>query len=249
MDLGLSNRRALVTGSTRGIGRAIAETLLDEGCHVAVCARDPQGVERAVEELTGRGGRVVGRAVDVSDAAALRTWIDDASAQLGGLDVFVSNVSVGGGPDRWQETFEVDVLGTVRGCEAAVPHLERSGGAIVMISTTSAVETFRGPTAYGAFKAGLLNYAKNLSSELVGRGVRVNSVMPGPVFFEGGAWDGLRSSQPELYDSVLASLPTGRMATPQDVANVVVFLAGRPADYVTGATVVVDGGFTKRVQF
>ncbi|MCW2830768.1 MAG: 3-ketoacyl-ACP reductase [Aeromicrobium sp.] len=250
MQLGLEGRRALVTGSTRGIGRAVAEALLDEGADVAVCARDARAVERAVTELGGRGGgRVVGRALDVSDVDALRAWVEDASAQLGGLDVFVSNVSVGGGPDKWQETFDVDVMATVRGCEAAVPHLEREGGAIVMISTTSAVETFRGPTAYAAFKAGLLNYAKNLSADLAGRGVRVNSVMPGPVFFDGGAWDLLQRTQPDLVATVMAGLPMGRMASPQDVATAVTFLVSDAASYITGTTLVVDGGFTRRVQF
>ena len=249
MDIGLKGKRALVTGSTRGIGRAIVEALVAEGAHVAICARDDGAVRRTVAELTARGATVIGRAVDVADTAALQQWVDDASAELGGLEVFVSNVSVGGGPDKWQATFDVDVMATVRGCEAALPHLEAAGGAIVMVNTTSAVETFRGPTAYAAFKAGLLNYAKNLSADVAGRGVRVNSVMPGPVWFPGGAWEGISTTQPEFYDSVMASLPMGRMASPDDVANAVVFLVSEAANYITGTTVVVDGGFTKRVQY
>ncbi|MCU1477412.1 MAG: 3-ketoacyl-ACP reductase [Subtercola sp.] len=250
MDLGLAGKRVIVTGSTRGIGRSIVEHLLAEGGDVAICARDAEAVEVAVAELAGNGRTVIGRAVDVSDALALTAWIDDAAAQLGGLDIFVPNVSAGGGPDKWQVVFENDVLGTVRGIEAALPHLKAAGGgAITIINTTAAVETFRGPTAYAAFKAGLLNYAKNLSYELGADSIRVNSVLPGPVYFEGGAWETIEKAKPEFVASLTEQIPLGRMADPSDVARAVTFLVSDAARYISGTALVVDGGFLHRVQY
>jgi 3-oxoacyl-[acyl-carrier protein] reductase len=250
MDLGLGGKVALITGGTRGIGLSIAEHLLDEGADVGICARSADSVAETVARLSDRGkGRVIGRAVDVADAEALSSWITDSADELGGLDVLVPNVSAGGGPGKWQIVFEYDVMGTVRSVEAALPLLQESdAGAITIINTTAAVETFRGPTAYAAFKAALLNYAKNLSRELAPSGVRVNSVLPGPVFFEGGAWDTLKASQPEFFDSVVADLPMGRMATPADVARAVAFLSSPAAEYISGTALVVDGGFLRRVQ-
>lgn len=250
MDLGLSGKRALITGASRGIGKSIAEHLLAEGVDIAICARTAKGLEAAVAELSTIGPRVIGRTVDVSDTVALRDWVDWAADELGGIDAFVSNVSAGGGVDKWQETFQTDLMGNVRGAEAVIPHLAAAGGgSIVIINTTSAVEVFRGPTAYAAFKAGLLNYAKNLSREVGPDGIRVNSVLPGPVFFEGGIWETLKVAQPEYVAAVEADIPLGRMAEPADIARAVTFLSSAAARYISGTALVVDGSFTKRIQY
>src|SRR5579862_4172557 len=236
MELGLSGKVALVTGGTRGIGRSIADHLLDEGAHVAICSLSEEHVAEAVQQLTDRSqGRVFGQAVDVADAQQLSSWIGAAAAELGGVDILVPNVSAGGGPDKWQANYETDVLGTVRSVEAALPFLEASdAAAITIISTTAAVETFRGPTAYAAFKAALLNYAKNLSRELAPSGVRVNSVLPGPVYVDGGPWAAIKATQPEYVASVIAEIPMGRMASPADVARAVTFLSSPAAEYISG---------------
>ena len=249
MDLGLKGKRAIVTGATRGIGRAIAERLTAEGARVAICARDEEAVSEAVNEI---GGQTIGAAVNVKDADAYKAWLDDTVEQLGGLDVFVANVSGGGGMDsekNWWRCFELDVLHTVRGCEAVLPALKASGdGSVVIIGSTNAVEYFGGPMAYNAMKAALVNYSSQLSQFVRGEGVRVNTVSPGPIYFEGGAWEMIKGTMPKFYDSTVRKIPAGKMGTPEEVANVVTFLASPAASLVTGTNLIADNGYTKRVQ-
>jgi len=253
MDLGLRGKRAIVTGATKGIGRAIVELLAAEGCDIGLCARSEDEVEEAVRSLRRHGGTVVGNPVNVRDGDAYKAWLDATATALGGCDIFVPNVSAGGGMDsekNWWKNFEVDVLHTVRGCEALMPHLEKSGaGSIVMISSTNAVETFYVPMAYNAMKASLITYAKQLSQVAGRKNVRVNSVSPGPIYFEGGAWEMIKSTNQKMYDATLRAMPNGRFGTPEEVARVVAFLASPAGSLVTGANVVADNGFTKRVQF
>lgn len=253
MDLGLKGRKAIVTGATKGIGRAVVERLIAEGVDVALCARTAEEVDSTVKALSSRGPRVLGEAVNVRDGEAYKAWLGRAVETLGGCDVFVPGVSAGGGFDsekNWVRNFEIDVLHTVRGCEALTPHLERSGqGAIVIISSTNAVETFAAPMAYNAMKAALITYGKQLAQFLGRKGVRVNTVAPGPIYFEGGAWEMIKGTQPKLYEWAMKQIPCGRMGTPDEVARVVVFLASPAASLITGSNVVADNGFTKRVQF
>lgn len=253
MDLGLRGKKAIVTGATKGIGRRIVELMAAEGVDIGLCARSPEDVETTVAELRSKGVAVSGAAVNVRDGDAYKEWLGKTADELGGVDIFVPNVSAGGGMDsekNWWKSFEVDVLGTVRGCETLMPHLKKSGsGSIVIISSTNALEFFAGPMAYNAMKAALINYGKQLAQFVGGKGVRVNTVCPGPVYFEGGAWEMIKGAAPAMYDDAIAKIPSGEMGTPEQVANVVVFIASPAASLMTGSTVVADNGFTKRVQY
>jgi 3-oxoacyl-[acyl-carrier protein] reductase len=252
MDLGLSGKKALITAASRGIGLSIARQFADDGADVAICARSAGGLETAVKDLEQRGVRVFARAVDVSDGPALRAFVAEAASALGGLDIFVSNASAGGGMGEpaWQATFEIDVMSAARGVEAALPFLTKSdAGSIVFISSTAALEYLGVPQPYNAMKAALIAHAADLAQALAKQGVRVNTVSPGPIYFEGGNWEMIKNAMPAVYQGALAQCAIGRMGTPEEVARAVVFLASPAASLITGANLVCDGGFTKGHHF
>jgi 3-oxoacyl-[acyl-carrier protein] reductase len=251
VDLKLKGKKAIVTGGTRGIGRAIAEELAAEGADVAICARNKEQIGEAVAALAKKGVKAWGSPVDVADTKALRAWIAEATSALGGLDVLVANVSamaVAADEASWRKSFEIDVLGTVSGIEAALPALEKSGGgAVVIIGSVAAVEVV-GPTRpYNAVKAALLPYVKSLAQNWARKNVRVNMVSPGTIYFKGGVWHVREQQMPDLFKAAMGRNPTGRMGTPEEVASAVVFLASPRASFITGANLVVDGAVTQRV--
>lgn len=253
MDLHLAGKKAIVTGATRGIGRAIAELLTDEGCDVAICARHQDGVDETVEALARKGGEATGAAVDVADTKALRAFVGEMATRLGGLDIFIANVSALGmamDEETWRRSFDIDVMGTVAGVEAAVPLLEKSSaGAIVIVGTTGAVEMAGAMRPYASVKAALIPYVKGLARNLAAKGVRANMVSPGNVYFKGGVWNLVEERNPTVFNEMLARNPTGRMGTPEEVANAVVFLASPRASFITGTNLIIDGALTQRVQF
>jgi NAD(P)-dependent dehydrogenase (short-subunit alcohol dehydrogenase family) len=252
MELGLSGAKAIVTGSTKGIGRAIAETLLAEGASVAICARDAEGVGRAVDELSTRG-TVWGQAVDAGDSQALRDFVSAAIDQLGGLDIYVHNTSGKPGKtfEAWQNNMDIDLMALVHGVDAAAEAMVAGGrGALISISTSAVGEHFAsGSNSYSAFKAAVTNWTLGQAQVLGARGIRCNVVSPGPIWVDGGDWNRVKDARPEFFEVTEKTHPMGHIGTVQDVANAVVFLASPAAKHINGANLTVDGGFMKRVDF
>ncbi|HKI63660.1 MAG TPA: SDR family oxidoreductase, partial [Burkholderiales bacterium] len=231
--------------------RAIAEGFAAEGANVSICARNADEVAATVASLKTRGIKAYGRALDVADGPALAEWISASADELGGIDALVCNVSalaVGDTADTWEKSFRVDMMHTVNAVAAAAPFLEKSDcGSIVLISSVSGFEVDFAAGSYGAFKAALIHYAKGLSRQLVGKGIRVNCVSPGNTYFDGGIWQTIEKNMPDLFDSTLKVNPTGKFGTPQEVASGVVFISSPAASRVSGTNLVIDGALTVAV--
>jgi 3-oxoacyl-[acyl-carrier protein] reductase len=252
MDLQLRGRRALVSGGTKGIGRAIVEGFAAEGADVAFCARTEADVTATAKAIEEMGVRAFGRALDVADGPALTAWVVDAAEAFGGLDAVVANVSalsVGSAEENWKAEFDVDMMHSVRLVDAALPYLEQSDAAsITTISSVSGREVDFAAGAYAVMKAAVVHYAQGLAYHLAPKGIRANSVSPGNTYFEGGFWAYAEQNLPDLYAMALGLNPTGRMGTPEEVAAAVVFLASPRASRISGTNLVVDGALTKGVQ-
>ena len=252
MDLGLKGLKAVVTGGSKGIGRRAADFFAAEGADVAICARNAGDVKAAVESLRKKGVAAYGAAVDVADKTALKKFVADSAAALGGLDILVANVSALAAQDNeeaWQKAFEVDMMHTVHAVNAALPFLEKSKHpSVVVISSVSGREVdFAGP-AYGAFKAALVHYAQKLAHQYAPKMIRVNAVSPGNTYFDGGFWQSAEKNLPDLYKHALSLNPTGRMATPEEIGRGIVFLASPASGFTTGTKLVIDGALTRGVQ-
>jgi 3-oxoacyl-[acyl-carrier protein] reductase len=256
MDLQLQGKRAIVTGASRGIGRAIAETLAAEGASVAICARGQAGVDEVAAAIETKGGTAFGAAVDIADGPALKTWVASAAERLGGLDILISNASAltrAAAEEDWRKMYDIDLMGAVRALEAARPFLEKAGAehgdaAFIMISSVSAAESST-PSAYGAIKAALIHFAKGVAREGAPRHLRCNVVSPGTIYFEGGVWGNTAKQAPDFFKSMIARNPTGRMGTPEEIAAATAFLASPLSAFTTGINMVVDGGITQRANF
>src|ERR1700712_1359518 len=251
MDLQLSGTRVLVTGGTRGIGRAIVEAFLAEGASVAFCARNPDEVTATQDALSERG-TVTGTSVDVGDADALAAWVDQSAAALGGLRAVVAYVSALAIPDteeNWQASLNVDLMHTVRLVRAALPHLEGSEAAsIIAVSSVSGRESDFASGPYGTAKTAIIGYVQGLAMQLAEQGIRANTVSPGNTYFEGGVWENIETGNPELFKTAMDLNPTGQMGTPEEVAAPVVFLASPVARRISGTNLVVDGALTRGIQ-
>jgi 3-oxoacyl-[acyl-carrier protein] reductase len=251
MDLGLNGKKALITGATKGIGRAIAETLLAEGASVAICARNADGLQQALDEMSALG-TVVGSVVDAGDGDAVAAWVTSSAEQLGGIDIYVHNTS--GKPAKttegWLNNFNIDLMALVRGVGAATEALADGGGSVISIGTTATAEHFAsGSNSYSAFKSAVTNWTLGQAQVLGAKGIRCNVVSPGPIFVEGGDWNRIKDHMAAFYEATEKLHPQGALGTVDDVANVVAFLVSNKAKHVSGVNVTVDGGFLKRIDF
>lgn len=244
MTRDFAGKRVIVMGGSRGIGRAIALGFAAQGAAVSICARNPGPLEATRREIEALEVTAHGSSVDLADAKAIEAYVPQAVAALGGLDVLVNNASGFGHADDeegWAASLTIDMMAIVRGSHAAIPHL-KPGSSIVNISSISALRASSRSAPYGAIKAAVMHYTASQAKMLAKQGIRVNGVAPGSIEFPGGTWEDRKTSNPELYRSTLASIPFGRMGKPEEVAEVVLFLASDKASWVTAQTIVVDGG-------
>lgn len=246
MKIDLSGKRAVVTGGSRGIGRAIALACAETGAAVSVCARGAEALEQVRREIAEYGVKAHAAACDLADGAAVQRYVEESGAALGGIDILVNNASgFGTSHDEagWAASIDVDLLGTVRAIRAALPFLEQSGaGAIINISSISGLVASARTPPYGAVKAAIIEYTQTEASLLAKKGIRVNCIAPGSIEFPGGSWERRKTDNPQLYNAILRSIPFGRLGRPEEIAQVAAFLASPLAGWVTGQTISVDGG-------
>jgi 3-oxoacyl-[acyl-carrier protein] reductase len=248
MNIDLTGKRVVVCGGSRGIGRAIALVCAEAGAAVSICARGAEALARARDEIAAHGHTAHAAVCDLAEADQIARYLPEAAEALGGIDILVNNASGFGSTDDeagWEKSLNVDLQATVRATRTATPFLEQAdGGAIVNISSTSAFHPSVRTTPYGVAKAAVVQYTRNRAAALAPQGIRVNCVAPGSIEFPGGSWEKRKTDNPQLYNAILRGIPFGRLGHPEEVARVVLFLVSPLANWVTGQTIMVDGGQT-----
>ncbi len=253
MDLKMKGKTALVTGGTRGIGRATAELFAAEGANVAFCARNSDEVAETEKAIGSSGVKAKGTVLDVGDADALRAWVESTATEFGGIDMAVANVSALAIPDteeNWETSFRVDLMGTVNLVKAVLPHLEKSSvKSVVAISSVSGREADFASGPYGTMKTAIIGFMAGVALQVAEKEIRVNTVSPGNTYFSGGVWEGIEGGNPDLFNFAMGLNPTGRMGTPEEIAAGVVFVSSPLASRVSGANFLIDGALTRGIQF
>ncbi|MBI2257117.1 MAG: SDR family oxidoreductase [Proteobacteria bacterium] len=244
MPLDFTGRRVIVTGGSRGIGRSTALAFARAGADVSICARGAETLEKTRGEIAAVGCMVHAATCNLSDEGAIKAYIGAAATALGGIDILVSNASgIDNTGDSWVDCFNVDVMAAVRLAEAAEPHMaQATDAAIINVTSISGMMPSARDPAYAAAKAALINFTTSQAVKLAPQKIRANAVAPGSIDFPGGFWDRCRIETPDVYESVKAGIPFGRHGKPEEIANAILFLASPMASWITGQTLVVDGG-------
>jgi 3-oxoacyl-[acyl-carrier protein] reductase len=245
MNIDLKGKNAIVAGGSRGIGRSIALAFAEAGANVSICARGEEALRATAKDLARFGHKVHAAPCDLGNGPAVTAYVNAAAEALGGIGVLVNNASGFGSSDDeagWAASIDVDLMASVRASYAALPHLEKSKGSILHISSISGLMQSARTPPYGAVKAALIQYTLTQAAQLAARGIRVNCIAPGSIEFPGGSWADRKTSNPKLYNAILGSIRFNRLGTPEEVANVALFLSSDAASWVTGQTIAVDGG-------
>jgi 3-oxoacyl-[acyl-carrier protein] reductase len=252
MNLGLTNKVAVVTGSSRGLGLATAKSLAAEGCRVCISARGEERLRDAAAEVSraaGDANRVLAVAADLTTADGVQSVVERATSAFGGLDILVNNLGVAGGAglldtsdEQWQEAFDQTLIPAIRASRLAVPHMQRRGGGVIVIVASIFGREAGGRMTYNAVKAAEISLAKSLAQQLASSGIRVNSVSPGSILFEGGSWWRRQQADPAaIAEFVKRELPFGRFGRAEEVGDVIAFLCSDRASWISGTSIVVDG--------
>ncbi len=256
MDLQLNDRVAFVAGSTRGIGRAIASTLLAEGCRVCITGRNSSSLDETTRVLSSQfGDRVLGIPGDMTDGATIDNAYSTVDRRWGGLDILIANIGSGKGKPgwaqesaEWDRLFNLNFFGSVRLVQSVIPYLQSRGGSILFVASIVAMEATPAPLPYSAAKAALVNYSKNLSRTLASSGIRVNCLAPGNVLFDGGSWEHrLKQAREDVERYISTEVPQNRFGTPEEIAKFAAYLVSPTSGFATGGCYVMDGGQTRRV--
>jgi len=256
MDLQLTNQVVFVAGSSRGIGRAIATTLLGEGCRVCVTGRDSVALDKTTQHLRAEfGNNVISIPGDLTDTTVIESAFATVHQKWGGPDILIANLGSGKGTPGWQQEnvewerlFNLNFFGSVRLAQAVIPYLQPRGGSILFIASVVAVEATPAPLPYSAAKAALVNYSKNLSRTVATDGIRVNCLAPGNVLFDGGSWERhLKERREEVERYIATEVPQKRFGTPEEIARFAAYLVSPNSGFATGGCYIMDGGQTRRV--
>jgi len=257
MDIGIAGKYALVTGGSHGIGRSIALGLADEGCNVAICARDKQRLDKVASEIKQRGVKNLVISTDVLIPSDIESVMNEITGSWGTLHILVNNVGGGGrwgspiveqtNEDVWQDVYNKNAMAAVRFTMRAIPYMKRQKwGRIVTISSTYGREGGGRPW-FNMAKAAEISLMKTLAMnpDLARDGITFNSVAPGAIMIEDTGWERMQKENPQEFEKFAAQLPLGRLGTPQEVANLVVFLCSDKAGFINGASITADGGESK----
>jgi 3-oxoacyl-[acyl-carrier protein] reductase len=245
MNIDFTGKKAVICGGSRGIGRAMALTFAAAGADVSICARGAETLEATRREVAAHGHKAHAGSADMSDKAAIEAYIADAAKALGGIDILVNNASAFGSSDDekgWMSSMAIDLMAIVHATHAALPFLKAGKGSVINTSSIAALRSAARQPPYGAIKAAVIHYTNTQAAMYARDGIRVNGIAPGSIEFPGGVWDRRKTENPPLYNAVLKSIPFGRLGLPEEIANVAAFLASPLASWVTGQTIVVDGG-------